>query len=175
MANKYVNSKDLKEIKKWIQKLKAKKQEVDKGNKRKMARSNLNLPYKEISAGAHRIVYDIKDGFVLKVAISKKGIQCNEFEAKLYKKVKSSLKSHLAEVKDHGFGWIIMEKIKDEVSDNKKNKNKLLKIHKNFSKAGVKAGDIIRKDNKQPQWSNIRYRKKDKSIIVIDYGNFKYQ
>ncbi|MDF2961438.1 MAG: hypothetical protein K0S39_3173 [Paenibacillus sp.] len=173
MAKNLLKSSDLREINKWIEKLAAR--EYDSDNKREVAKSNLKLPYKELSAGAHRIVYDIKNESVLKIAISKKGIQCNEFEAELYKTVKSSLKSSLAEVKEYGTGWIIMEKIEDEVPKTEANRDKLLIIHKKFSKVGINARDIINQENNEPRWHNIRYRKKDKSIIIIDYGDFEYR
>jgi hypothetical protein len=172
MVKNLLTSKNMKKIKKWIRKLE--KREYTPDNKRVVARSNLKLSFKEMSAGAHRIVYDMENGFVLKVAISKKGILCNEVEAELYKTAHSSLKSYLAKVEDNGLGWIIMEKIKDRVRKTDVNRRKLINIHKKFSKVGVNARDIIRRMNNEPRWGNIRYLKKSKSIIIIDYGDFEY-
>lgn len=172
MGNNILKSKDLKKIKKWINNLVARK--TDPKRNRRIVREKLKLSYKELSVGGHRIVYDIKNGLVLKVAFSKQGIRCNEIEANLYKTVDSSAKSYLAAVKDYGLGWIIMEKIEDEISNTEINRTKLLKIHKRFSKVGVDAKDIIHREKKEIKLHNIRYRKKDDSIIIIDYGNFEY-
>ncbi|MBD0379844.1 hypothetical protein [Paenibacillus sedimenti] len=60
--------------------------------------------YEEIGAGVQRNPFDLKNGFVLKVAVSKTGIKNNINEAEIYKNFKSSLKSHLAKVIDHGHG-----------------------------------------------------------------------
>lgn len=172
MADKLLTSDDLKVIKKWVKNLEEKYYKSK--NKREIARSKLKLPYEEIGAGLHRIVFDLKNGLVLKVAVSKTGIKNNKKEAEIYKAFKSSLKSHLAKVIDHGYGWIIMEKIDQHVLQNRENMDKVLKLRENFLREGLRASDIIRPSTKEPKWKNIRYREKDNLIIVIDYGAFRY-
>ncbi|SDN18602.1 hypothetical protein SAMN04487897_10260 [Paenibacillus sp. yr247] len=172
MEDKLLTSNDLKVINKWMKKLKEKY--YNSKNKRNIARSELKLPYEEIGAGLYRIVFDLKNGFVLKVAVSKTGIKNNKNEAEIYKKFKSSLRSHLAKVIDHGYGWIIMEKVDQKVSQNDENREKVLKLRKKFLRRGMRASDIISSSSKEPKWKNIRYREKDNLIIFIDYGPFRY-
>ncbi|MBP1967570.1 hypothetical protein [Paenibacillus aceris] len=172
MVDKLLTSNDLKAIKKWIKKLEEKYYNSE--NKRDIARSELKLSYEEIGSGERRIVFDLKNGLVLKVAVSKTGIKNNKNEAEIYKKFKSSLRSHLAKVIDYGHGWIIMEKIDQQVSQNDENREKVLILRKKFLRRGMRARDIIDPSSKEPKWNNIRYREKDNLIIVIDYGPFRY-
>ena len=47
---------------------------------------------KRIGAGGTRIVYDLGNGNVLKIAKSKKGIQCNKMEVTLYQDILETVK-----------------------------------------------------------------------------------
>ncbi|OLO28585.1 hypothetical protein BTR23_17790 [Alkalihalophilus pseudofirmus] len=49
-----------------------------------IAKKVLKLRYKMIGFGYHRIVYDLENGFVLKVAISIAGIYNNKTENQIY-------------------------------------------------------------------------------------------
>ena len=126
---------------------------------------------KVLGAGKRRVVYDVGNGKVLKVAKDKKGLKININEYKIYKSCPSSLKKHLAEITDHGKGWLEMVKYKREFPKSKKYKKMLFKLISKFKKEGIKPSDLHHHHNK-PKRANLRLRKKGK-IVVIDYGNFE--
>ena len=102
----------------------------------KKARKNLNLTYKMIGYGKKRIAYDIDNGLLLKIAITTSGIKNNMTEVEIYQTVSSKLRRHLAKVKEHGHGWLIMKKIKKEVRT-KRNKSELKRVQRKFESRGV--------------------------------------
>ena len=126
-------------------------------------KSNLRLNYKFIGAGWNRIVYDLQNGYVLKVAIRDCGFLSNEREYHLYTHGPPRLRKHLCPVKKYGHGWIIMEKVDLKPPINQSFNKKLIKT---FLRAGIEPHDL--------KVANLGLSKKGK-IIVIDYGNFKYQ
>jgi hypothetical protein len=166
--SKYLERKELKLIKKWIKKVKKHKYQskfkCDTKPKKKM-----RLRYKVMGCGCNRIVYDIGNGAVLKVAITVRGIENNKREAKIYKSVPSKFKSHMAQVKESGNGWIIMEKIKKRTPVTMANKQRVLKLRRLFLQKGIRTNDLFFRSGKT-HWSNIRI--KDQKIIIIDYGEF---
>lgn len=172
MANEFLTSNDLKLIKKWIKKLEQKYYDTKKNHE--AARSYLKFPYAEIGAGYHRMVFDLKNGYVLKVATTKSGIKNNKNEAEIYRTFNSHLRSNLAKVVDSGYGWIIMEKIDKQLAENGENCDKVFQLRDDFLRAGIRASDIVRRSKREPKWKNLRYREHDKMIIIIDYGPFRY-
>lgn len=170
MADEFLSSSDLKVINKWIKKLEEKY--YDSKKNKDVARSNLKLPYKEIGAGVHRIVFDLKNGTVLKVAITKSGLRNNKNEAEIYRTFNSPLKAHLAKVLGNGHGWIIMEKINQELSQTAENCDRVYKLREMFLAEGMRSSDIVRRSKKEAKWKNVRSR--GDMIIVIDYGPFRY-
>jgi len=120
------------------------------------------LTYPKLGNGRHRIVFDFNNGYVLKVALTKKGIQCNETEFKIYNHCQADLRKHLCQVKEVGHGWIVMKKIDIEVPV-EISSEELIPLKNKFRDARIKPRDMGN--------SNIRLSKKGK-ITVVDYGNF---
>jgi hypothetical protein len=73
-----------------------------KSQRANKAKEILQLKYKKIGNGWQRIVYDLNNGYVLKVALTKKGIQCNKKEFKIYNHCRADLRKHLCPVKEVG-------------------------------------------------------------------------
>jgi len=139
-------------------------QDRDKKRKAEKAKSILKLEYKMIGYGEHRIVYDLNNKYVLKIAITKWGLKSNKAEFEIYKNCPPELREHLCPAKELGYGWIIMKKISLKVPENEIYDEKLSQLKNRFLKAGIIAKDINR--------YNMRLSEEDK-IIIIDYGNFK--
>jgi len=159
-------------IKKWIKLVKKKKFKSSQESYSD-AQKRLNFPYPEIGCGAHRIVFDLNNGYVLKVAVSKKGIKDNKIEAKVYHSVNPSLRKHFAPVIDHGRGWIIMEKFDRLFEMNEANFELCKKTLDKFSKEGITPHDIISKrDPNKINRSNLRFTKEGQ-LVIIDYGKFE--
>ncbi|PLS18766.1 hypothetical protein CVD28_06525 [Bacillus sp. M6-12] len=74
------------------------------------AEESLNLNYKLIGSGRGRIVFDLYNEYVLKIAISHRGIKSNLREIDIYMHCPDDLRKHLCPVVDFGVGWIIMKK-----------------------------------------------------------------
>ncbi|MCZ8517198.1 hypothetical protein O9H85_33590 [Paenibacillus filicis] len=114
--------------------------------------------------GASRIVYDLGNGYVLKVAKSKKAIKYNKREIRIYKSVPSTIKKHLAEIIHYGRSWLIMKKYDRKFPKSRQYVSKLNTLKSKFRKNGITPFDITR--------DNLRLNTSGK-IKVIDYGNFK--
>ncbi|MEW9668248.1 hypothetical protein [Ammoniphilus sp. 3BR4] len=167
--SKYLDSRTLKAIKKWVSYVE-KHQYVK--NAESKARKKLKLHHQYMNAGKNRIVYDIEKSSVLKIGISEKGLEDNKREIKTYKSAPKSLRKHLAKIRDHGDGWVVMEKIEEKVPETKKYEKKVIKLHKKFRKKGLEPSDIIKeKKRKKAKWKNIGLKRG--KIVVIDYGNFR--
>lgn len=123
-----------------------------------------------IGSGKWRVVYDIGDGKVLKVAKNSGGIINNENEVKIYESSSSSIKKHLARITDHGTGWLIMKNEDKQFPRSSKYKKKLIKLKRKFRNHDINPLDIFTRKNK-PKRKNLRVRKG--KIIVIDYGKFE--
>lgn len=137
--------------------------EERKGSK---ALKALHLPYKVIGSGKTRIVYDLGNGYVVKIAISKRGIHSNETEYMLYNQCSSRLRRYLCPVIEYGDGWIIMEKRDRILYLTENDEKKLPKLRKRFLKEGIEARSLRSK--------NLALAKDNKRLIVIDYGSFRY-
>ncbi|MFC7394393.1 hypothetical protein [Scopulibacillus cellulosilyticus] len=153
---------DIKQITSWAKKIKkidhlSKKQRINK------AKNELKLKYKVIGAGRNRIVFDVNNRYALKVVITEKGLKNNEIEFKIYKHCPDHLRKHLCPVKEIGFGWIIMDKMKKKVPRNKLYKRKKQKLKKKFQKNGIVPKDV--------KWANTALSKSG-DITVLDYGIF---
>ncbi|ALS20823.1 hypothetical protein [Paenibacillus naphthalenovorans] len=130
---------------------------------------------KKIGSGARRLVYDLGNGTVIKIAKPKGGIRSNKKEFVVYKSSTYKIKKHLGKIKKHGrrYDWLIMKKYSKKFPKSKKYKRKLYKLKKLFKKNGVIPYEIMRRRTGKPNFQNLRLNKKGK-IIVIDYGNFKF-
>jgi hypothetical protein len=132
--------------------------------KSEKAQSILQLPYKMIGGGTNRLVYDLNNGNVLKVAISNWGLQCNKNEFKIYTHCPDNFKKHLCPVKEFGYGWIIMEKMDRELPLNLHYFTKVSGLEMKFLVAGIIPIDMKR-------MSNLALTEENE-ITVIDYGLF---
>jgi hypothetical protein len=172
MGENYIQPIDLDVIVKWIKKV----EEMDSNQKKysiKHASRKLKLSYKIIGTGKSRIVFDLKNGYVLKIAYSVKGIKDNSSEAVLYESSTSTIKKYLSKVVDHGHGWCIMEKIhRSVVSDTKKNRDLVYKLRDEFLREGITPNDLTNRRNDEPRWKNFNIDN-NRRIIVMDYANFK--
>ncbi|MES9774994.1 hypothetical protein [Priestia megaterium] len=157
----FLSNWEMKPIKLWLLKMYHYK-DKSKSERANKAKTILQLKHKMIGNGRNRIVYDLNNGYVLKIAITKWGIQNNKTEFKIYKHCPVDLREHLCLVKEAGHGWIIMEKMQVEVPDEIYDKG-LIKLKNKFLDARIKPKDMWK--------SNMRLSKKGK-ITVVDYGNF---
>ncbi len=165
--SKYLSSEDLQSIENWINKLE--KKEAFSIKSEEMTVKELNLPYKLMKSGKHRVVFAIKNDLVLKVPKVGKGVICNKKEVDLYYTVPSKLQKHLCKIVDYGHGWLIMKKMKKNIST-KKHKKKTHYLLDKFHKIGIRISDLINKKNGKPKKGNLRINKHNK-IVIIDYAN----
>ncbi|MCI0764700.1 hypothetical protein [Bacillus sp. TL12] len=142
----------------------------DKKQKAEKAQNILKLKYKMIGYGENRIVYDLNNKYVLKIAITRWGLRSNKTEFEIYKNCPPELREHLCPVKKFGFGWIIMKKFSLKVPENEIYNEKLSQLKNRFLKTGIIPEDIYWYN--EPNMNNMMLSEKDK-IIIIDYGDFK--
>ncbi|PZE21138.1 hypothetical protein [Paenibacillus xerothermodurans] len=164
---KFLSDTELQSINSWITKL-------ERGGRRSYAETDvieaLRLRYKLMGTGKHRLVFDMGNGYVLKVARKKSGITCNRNEVVLYEQAPRSLQQYLCEIVDYGDGWLIMPNMQRTVH-RRKHAKKLAKIWKRFLKFGVNIHDVLRKNNRMIRAGNVRLKNK-KELVIIDYGNW---
>lgn len=131
-----------------------------------------NYGKKTIGVGARRIVYDIGNGQVLKVAKSKYGIKSNRKEVILFNSSSSEVRKLLGEIIDyeHKYQWVKMKKYKRDFPPLKEYKRKLYQLRAIFHKNGIIPYEILG-NNGKPNYNNLRL-KDNGAIVVIDYGNF---
>ncbi|QGQ95643.1 hypothetical protein EHS13_12490 [Paenibacillus psychroresistens] len=165
--SKYLKSQKLKSIQNWIKKLE--KAEVSEQSE-ECSVEELKLPYKDIGAGRHRVVFDLGNGLVLKVAKIAKGITCNKNEVNLYRSVSSSLQKHLCKIVEYGHGWLIMKKMNRIIRNKKEYENQVFHILEAFRSMGIRISDLHDKKSGDLKRKNIRLNK-DKKIVFIDYAN----
>lgn len=164
---KYLERKDLKSIRRWIRQLED--GNVQSENESAVLKA-LQLPYESIGAGKHRIVFDLENGYVLKVAREVKGIICNNKEADLYHRAPSSLKKHLCKIVDSGHGWVVMKKLNRPVPNKNKYKKQASVILERFAANGIRISDVVSRSSGNPKKANLRLNK-EKELVIIDYAN----
>jgi hypothetical protein len=127
-----------------------------------------------IGVGARRVVYDLGNGFVLKVVKSKFGIKNNKREVMIYRSSLLEIRKHLGQIKKYGDGysWLVMKKYSRDLPKSIKYSRKLYKIKAKFIKNGIVPYEASGRYG--PNYNNIRL-KTNGEIVVIDYGNFKYR
>lgn len=171
MLEERLEKKEVGAIKNWIKRVNKKSYKPCE-KRYSYALEKLSLSLEVVGYGKHRVVYDLNNGFVLKVAITLKGIRNNRNEAKLYERTKSHLKKHLAKVIESGRGWIIMEKVDGVVEDTLENRYRVSLLQAAFRNERILPDDIFNKDKISLKTKNLRMSK-DGQIVVIDYGNFE--
>jgi hypothetical protein len=154
---------DIQSIDLWISKMKQNWFRTIR-QKSEKAKSTLQLPYTIIGGGTNRIVYDLNNGNVLKVAISNWGLQCNKTEFEIYTHCPNDLRKHLCPVKESGNGWIIMDKMDRKVPFDIHYLTKIPELEMKFLMAGIIPMDMKKR-------ANLALTKENE-IIVIDYGLF---
>ncbi|MFD0696196.1 hypothetical protein ACFQZT_19155 [Paenibacillus sp. GCM10027628] len=130
---------------------------------------------KIIGYGSKRIVYDLRNGYVLKVAKSKYGIISNKREVFAFTTAPPKIKNHLANILDYGNGysWIIMKKYPSNLDKSKDYyKRKLFELTAKFRGNGIIPYEVVN-SHEQPNYQNLRLNANGE-IVVIDYGNFKF-
>jgi hypothetical protein len=126
-----------------------------------------------IGLGARRVVYDLGNGYVLKVAKSRYGIKSNKKEVFINRSSPSKIKKHLASIIKYGdgCGWLVMKKYTLNIPDSKEYRRKLFELRTKFRKNGIVPYEVVTRHGK-PNYQNIRLKDNGK-IVIIDYGNFK--
>jgi hypothetical protein len=130
---------------------------------------------KFIGSGARRLVYDLGNGNVLKVAKSIYGIKSNKTEVIMYQSSPTPLKKYLGKVIDYGSGydWLIMKKYMLEFPSSKQYKRNIHQVRVKFKKNGILPFECVDRYG-NANYQNLRLRDNNKTVI-IDYGNFKYR
>jgi hypothetical protein len=128
---------------------------------------------KRIGAGGTRVVYDLGDGTVLKIARSAEGIRCNRMEVMLYRRSSMRIKKYLARVirYDAAYRWIVMKKyVRKFPAASPAYRRKLRKAVAAFLRHGIIPSKGVARYDK-PHTPNLRLRR-NRQIVVIDYGGF---
>jgi hypothetical protein len=129
---------------------------------------------KLIGWGRKRKVYDLGNGYVLKVAKSKAGLLSNKTEFLLYHSKRAGhLRKHLGKVTKYGHRWLIMKKYVKPFCNSSKYRKKYRILKRKFRQSGIYPLDMYSMTHKGPSLTNLRLNYKGE-IIVIDYGNFKF-
>lgn len=123
----------------------------------------LQLQSPVIGNGMNRIVFDLQNGTVLKVALSEWGYRSNETEAQIYRDGADILKKHLCPVYESGHGWIIMQKMLRKVPMSLVHVRALVELEVKFLFNGILPVDL--------RLANAALSEQDE-IVVIDYGMF---
>ncbi len=120
------------------------------------------------------MVYDLGDGYVLKIAKSKKGILCNKMEVNMYKSSLKPIKKYLAKIIDYdtAYRWVTMKKYDRKFPNSPMYRRKLMRLVKKFGDNGIIPSKGVGHYDK-PYAPNLRL-KRNKQIVIIDYGGFKY-
>ena len=137
---------------------------------KQIAENLKNQSYAYLGAGSGRRVFDLGDGYVVKVAMNRKGIAQNKTEYDISKAGASDMFARIAKVSEH-FDLLIMEKA-EKLTDfsvvwkhfNVTNHRELFKL-KEFrdllNTYTLVPNDFARKDS----WGTINGRP-----VIIDYG-----
>ncbi|MBM7692021.1 hypothetical protein JOC77_001448 [Peribacillus deserti] len=131
--------------------------------KMKLAKSILKLRYKMIGSGLNRMVFDLDNGYVLKVAFSGIGLISNKQEYNLYHSCKEEVRQFLCPVFEMGEGWIIMKKMDRKASMTSQHLLNLIAMRSKFYRNGILPVDL--------RFGNVALSQENK-MLVIDYGLF---
>jgi hypothetical protein len=125
---------------------------------------------KIIGLGSSRVVFDLGNGRVLKVAKTKRGIKGNMKEVNIYKSAPSKARKYLGTIKNYAsrYRWLIMTRYKQKFLKSKKYKKRIYTLRMKLIRYGIIPRDITY--NKGGRYQNLRL--KHGRIVIIDYGNF---
>jgi hypothetical protein len=126
-----------------------------------------------IGVGMKRIVYDLGNSYILKVAKSNSGIANNKKEVMIYRSSPPAIKKHLGLIRKHdnAYSWIIMKKYPKKYRNTNINKRKVSDMNGKFRRYGIIPKDISKQTSRE---HNLRLDSNGE-IVVIDYGNFIYE
>ncbi len=127
------------------------------------AKNTLKFKYKIIGHGFNRIVYDLNNGYILKVALSEVGLIGNANEAYLYNNCTEEVQKYLCPVKEFGTGWLIMKKLATNIPQAIMEYPKLIELQFIFLSYGIIPIDL--------RLANVAFSE-DNEMVVIDYGLF---
>ncbi|MGE8078851.1 hypothetical protein [Peribacillus loiseleuriae] len=127
------------------------------------AKNILKFKYKMIGHGYNRIVYDLNNGYILKIALSEIGLIGNANEAYLYNNCNEEVQKYICPVKEFGSGWIIMKKMDTNVSHEIMEYAKLIELELIFLSYGIIPIDL--------RLANVAISE-DNEMVAIDYGLF---
>jgi hypothetical protein len=137
--------------------------------------NNINLikGKKVIGSGKRRIVYDLGNGYVIKVAKSKYGIKSNKREVITFNSSRAPIKNLLGEITnyDNKYYWVKMKNYTRKFPDQKQYRRKLYQLRCLFRSYGIHPFEVVSRKG-EPNYQNLRL-KEDGEIVVIDYGNFR--
>ncbi|MCK2013922.1 hypothetical protein MPH61_12280 [Peribacillus muralis] len=147
----------------WIAKM-GKQHFFDTPTQRMTSATNtLNLQYEMIGNGYNRIVFDLNNGYILKVALNEVGMISNANEAYIYHNCREEVKKYICPVREFGTGWIIMKKMDTNVRHALIDYTKLIKLEIIFLIYGIVPIDL--------RIANVAFSEKNE-MVVIDYGLF---
>lgn len=158
-----LSEQDIQSIDLWISKMKQFNR-LNLYEKVNQAKKVLMLEYKVIGFGHHRIVFDLENGFVLKVATSSFGLRGNLYENDIYKKCPDTLRKYFCPVREYGNGWLVMEKMNHVCPAVEEYSAEIDRLRRKFREAGFRPRDL--------KSENIALNKENQ-MIIIDYGNFR--
>lgn len=120
------------------------------------------------------MVYDLGNGYVLKVAKSKNGINSNKREVSAFRLSPLQVRRQLAEIIAYGrhYRWVKMKKYSLRFPVQPVYVRKFRRLITLFRKYGIVPWDVGTRAGK-PNYKNLRV-KRDGAIVVIDYGNFRF-
>ncbi|MFJ8069937.1 hypothetical protein ACIQZD_13430 [Peribacillus sp. NPDC096447] len=154
---------EIRAIESWISQIGISSFYKTVGQKISTASKTLKFKYKMIGHGLNRVVYDLNNGYILKIALSEVGLISNANEAYIYNNCNEEVKKYLCPVKEHGTGWIIMKKVDTKVPFAIKEYTKLIKLELKLLRYGIIPIDL--------RLDNVGYNENDE-MVVIDYGLF---
>jgi len=134
-----------------------------------------NINHKRIiGIGSRRVVYNQNNGYVLKKARSKSGVRSNFREVKIFKFAPAKVKKHLGYIHKYGggFGWLVMKRYPLQFKKTRKNMRKLFALKAKFRRCGLVPYEVTT-NRGRPNFNNIR-QKTNGVIVIIDYGNFRF-
>ncbi|WP_409294175.1 hypothetical protein V1498_13165 [Peribacillus sp. SCS-26] len=132
-------------------------------SKAEAAKEILNLPYRELGKGQNRMVFDMENGFVLKIPLSALGVVCNRREFYLFKSSCPEIKEYLCPVAEWGEGWVVMEKADCSRQHHTSSLRQLLSMQSKFLKHKILPIDL------RPGNAGIN---KQGKVVIFDYGLF---
>ncbi|WP_233522545.1 hypothetical protein [Peribacillus glennii] len=116
-----------------------------------------------IGHGFNRIVYNLANGYVLKIALSDIGLLSNYREFELFHNSDLNIRQYLCPVLEAGEGWVVMQKIDRKVPMRMRNVRSLSDLTMKFLMNRIVPVDL--------RLGNVAFTH-DHQMVVIDYGLF---